>query len=431
MDNINLRLRQNNPNAKPEEASDNANKQDLNGRGGIEQKDVEQTWKMMDDLEDQIHVLKDGTSARLQIQRNQMWKKLDAAFTTHEQELRADSLKKMQNDEDPLVREQSLNQNLEIMTHMAQQLDKEHRKLKKQEQKLKIQYSSQANDSDLLLKQIVYYRKQHKQIKEEHSRIKEELEKIQNEEEETDRKLASKLDKKKDGQNVNMPSIMNKKLSENKGNSVFGMHNSSSKGFQPAVPLNQPRVGTAQDNLGRPKTAGLMPEIAANNGGYRPQTGAVGFPNGLPQKNSLKRFAPAGAARAASAGFSQNQKLQRCEVLITRFKKKLEEERRLLRMMKTMSAQEIETKNQLEKILRLCVDDVKAEISKKRSENKSSYYARGKRGKQELREEQNLTAQEREKIIEVLMSQERVLTLLYDKTFPPRSQSTGFTGQLG
>ena len=29
------------------------------------------------------------------------------------------------------------------------------------------------------------------------------------------------------------------------------------------------------------------------------------------------------------------------------------------------------------------------------------------------------------------MSQERVLTLLYDKTFPPRSQSTGFTGQMG
>ena len=27
------------------------------------------------------------------------------------------------------------------------------------------------------------------------------------------------------------------------------------------------------------------------------------------------------------------------------------------------------------------------------------------------------------KILEVLMSQERVLTLLYDKTFPPRSQS--------
>ena len=103
----------------------------------------------------------------------------------------------------------------------------------------------------------------------------------------------------------------------------------------------------------------------------------------------------------------------------------------MLRMMKTMSATEIDTKNQLEKILRQCVDDVKAEIVKKRSENKSSYYARGKKGKLELKEEQNLTVQEREKIIEVLLSQERVLTLLYDKTFPPRSQSVGFTGQLG
>ena len=35
-------------------------------------------------------------------------------------------MKKKQNDEDPLVREQTLHQNLEIMTHMAQQLDKEH-----------------------------------------------------------------------------------------------------------------------------------------------------------------------------------------------------------------------------------------------------------------------------------------------------------------
>lgn len=190
-------------------------------------------------------------------------------------------------------------------------------------------------------------------------------------------------------------------------------------------------MGTApHGQFGRPKTAALLPETAAQ-AAHRPQTGANGLVNGLPPMNSLKQFAPAGAARAASAGFMQHQKLQRCEILISKFKKKLEEERRLLRMMKTMSAQEIETKNLLEKILRQCVDDVKAEILKKRSENKSSYYARGKRGKMELREEQNLTAQEREKIVEVLMSQERVLTLLYDKTFPPRAQSTGFTGQLG
>ena len=96
--------------------------------------------------------------------------------------------------------------------------------------------------------------------------------------------------------------------------------------------------------------------------------------------------------------------------------------------MKTMSAAEIESRNFLEKILRLCVEDVKAEIAKKRSENKSSYYARGQRGKIELAEERNLSAIDRGKIIEVLASQERVLTLLYDRTFPPRSQSTATPG---
>ena len=59
--------------------------------------------------------------------------------------------------------------------------------------------------------------------------------------------------------------------------------------------------------------------------------------------------------------------------------------------MKTMIANEIETRNYLEKVLRQCVDDVKVEIGKKRSENKSIYFAKGKRGQAELLEERNLT----------------------------------------
>jgi len=73
-------------------------------------------------------------------------------------------------------------------------------------------------------------------------------------------------------------------------------------------------------------------------------------------------------------------------------------------MMRTMYATEVETKNASEKILRQCVDDIKAEIVKKRSENKSSYFARGTRGHLELKEEQTISAQDREKILEVLLS---------------------------
>lgn len=95
-----------------------------------------------------------------------------------------------------------------------------------------------------------------------------------------------------------------------------------------------------------------------------------------------------------------------------------------------MVANEIETKNLLEKLLRTCVDDVKGEISKKKAEKNTSYckfplisitFADTKIKRRD--EDRNLTQQECDKIIEVLLSQERVLTLLYDKTFPPRPQS--------
>ena len=39
----------------------------------------------------------------------------------------------------------------------------------------------------------------------------------------------------------------------------------------------------------------------------------------------------------------------------------------------------------------------------------------------ETPESAEISKKDREKIIEVLLSQERVLTLLYDKTFPPKN----------
>ena len=67
-----------------------------------------------------------------------------------------------------------------------------------------------------------------------------------------------------------------------------------------------------------------------------------------------------GSERTTSAVLPPlSQKLQNCVTLINRFKSKLEEERRLQRTFKTMYANEIKTKNSLEKVLRTCVEDVK------------------------------------------------------------------------
>lgn len=66
-------------------------------------------------------------------------------------------------------------------------------------------------------------------------------------------------------------------------------------------------------------------------------------------------------ARAMTAA-NLNPKLRRFENLIFRLKKLLESEKKGLRHIKTLCAKEIDQKNQLEKILRQCVDDVKNEI---------------------------------------------------------------------
>lgn len=198
-----------------------------------------------------------------------------------------------------------------------------------------------------------------------------------------------------------------------------------------------------------------MGQKPVRNGGgipsnYRPFTGVTGgISNGLPMGNFM-------GGRAISANYAaQNPKLRRFENLIYRLKKILESEKKNLRQIKTLCAKEIDQRNQLEKILRFCVDDVKNEIQKKKTESKVQYYQKpvngilggntaarrggggmGKFGQNqglEGYEDRNLTKAEREKILEVLLSQERVLTLLYDKSFPPRpsSQSVAVGGARG
>lgn len=97
------------------------------------------------------------------------------------------------------------------------------------------------------------------------------------------------------------------------------------------------------------------------------------------------------------------------ESVVAKLKRVLEMEKRSLMESRTALSKELEAKTELENLLRQCVEDVKAEITRRRVEQKASI------------REPEISPQDREKIIEVLLSQERVLTLLYDKTFPPRS----------
>ena len=59
------------------------------------------------------------------------------------------------------------------MTKMAQQIDEDNRKLMKTNQELKINFLSQVDDRDLLLKQIIFHKRQNAKLKEVHTHLTE------------------------------------------------------------------------------------------------------------------------------------------------------------------------------------------------------------------------------------------------------------------
>jgi hypothetical protein len=116
--------------------------------------------------------------------------------------------------------------------------------------------------------------------------------------------------------------------------------------------------------VNRPKTAAFV-----SVGLTRPPTGVtkINNPNFKTNQTANMPF------RGFSAVLPNNGKVKRYEDVISRLKRMLDIEKKSLRMVKTMCSKEIEVRNILEKVLRQCVDDVKSEIARKRSENKSIY----------------------------------------------------------
>merc|ERR1712166_1100828 len=102
---------------------------------------------------------------------------------------------------------------------------------------------------------------------------------------------------------------------------------------------------------------------------------------------------------------SQEEVEQRYQDIIKRLKRLLEIERRNLRQVRTAHVAELEHRTELEAFLRQCIEDVKKEISRMRTEMNTV-----------LGSEHEATA-----LLEFSAAdRERVINLLYDKTFPAR-----------
>lgn len=113
--------------------------------------------------------------------------------------------------------------------------------------------------------------------------------------------------------------------------------------------------------------------------------------------------------------------IERCKSIIEKLKGKLDAEKKKLNQARMLYAKEVQSKTELSELLAQCAEEVKTEIiNQKNTEfNPSSKAFNNAIDKKKAQSDKvEFNREQREKIVEMLLSQERVLALLYDKTFP-------------
>lgn len=118
----------------------------------------------------------------------------------------------------------------------------------------------------------------------------------------------------------------------------------------------------------------------------------------------------------------------------TRLRRLLADERKNLLQVRQHYAQELKSRTEVEILLRQCVEDVRKEIAKRHVES-AQFAGSGDLAKLYSRQPgtipiEDFTQEDRERALELLLSQERVVTLLYAKTFPISSTAKSKPGPL-
>jgi hypothetical protein len=109
---------------------------------------------------------------------------------------------------------------------------------------------------------------------------------------------------------------------------------------------------------------------------------------------------------------------------VLNLKRLVEGERKSIRSLKQHQADMMQQRTEVEVLLRQCLDDVKAEIMRHRlDERKDSSVSPGPGVPITAMSVHELTTQDRERVLELLLSQQRVVQLLYSKTFPHQPPS--------
>merc|ERR1712166_796226 len=262
-------------------------------------------------IQEKIFEMKDKTAAILQEQEHDLLRAFRARMYDVTMQLEKERNQKDDGALEWIDKARALGKELDVYKMEAVRLDKENQRLQKENNRLRMQFKSQEEDRDELVRQVLALKRE-------------------------TAKLRSDLDRRQ----------------------------------------NDSRPGTAD------------------------ATGTVGRSPGA-QHGRLAPLLPP----SSSPALGKAEVEQRYQDIIKRLKRLLEIERRNLRTVRTAHVSELANRTELEAFLRQCIDDVKVEIGRRRNEMNTV-----------LGSEHEATA-----LLEFSAAdRERVINLLYDKTFPAR-----------
>jgi hypothetical protein len=144
------------------------------------------------------------------------------------------------------------------------------------------------------------------------------------------------------------------------------------------------------------------------------------------------RASPMPGARGLDKGGAGGESDEKLRDVNKRLRRLLADERRSLQQVRSNYASELKARTELEMLLRQCVEDVRKEIARRHvdqakftnnvaAQDLANLYAKNP---DEIPLE-DFTQEDRERSMELLLSQERVVTLLYAKTFPIAGKQSG------
>ncbi|CAD8056055.1 unnamed protein product [Paramecium sonneborni] len=262
-------------------------------------------------------------------------------------------IKKGKNDQEYIEKENQLISELEWIKNIAQKIDNENHSLMQKYKELKIQYQTQENDREMLLKELIMKKKKNAILK---SQIQQ-YEKLLNE--------VQKDEIEQDDQSFDQPSYQDIVRPGSKA---------------------KVRIRSVKNSAQSQNKQNKDEQLSKN-------------PSQIQQQQQQQQ------------GSQQiQQTLQRYEKTMKSLQSTLKKEQKRVRELKQLYIKEIQSKSELELILRKCIDDIKEEIIQIKGEariiNKNS------KNKPDM-----LEKEDRDKLIQTLLDNEKIVTLIHDQIF--------------